>query len=105
MRLFWYGLLVSVLYFVMLGAVIYFMELGVMTSWNEFGDFLAGAFSPVAFFWLVLGYLQQQKELQQNTKALELQALELKNSVDQYREMVSAFKTQFSLYLDHLMPE
>ncbi|EPM4252826.1 hypothetical protein ACTLOY_001269 [Enterobacter hormaechei] len=94
MRLFWYGLLVSVLYFVMLGAVIYFMELGVMTSWNEFGDFLAGAFSPVAFLWLVLGYLQQQKELQQNTKALELQALELKNSVDQYREMVSVAREQ-----------
>ncbi|WP_262236571.1 hypothetical protein, partial [Escherichia coli] len=58
------------------------------------GDFLAGAFSPVAFFWLVLGYLQQQKELQQNTEALKLQATELKNSVEQYKEMVSVSKQQ-----------
>lgn len=94
MRLFWYGIVGSALYFVMLVAVIYFMELGIMTTWNEFGDFLAGAFSPVAFLWLVLGYIQQQKELQQNTKALELQALELKNSVDQYREMVSVAREQ-----------
>lgn len=94
MRLFWYGLLVSVTYFLMLGIVIYAMELGVMQSWNEFGDFLAGAFSPVAFLWLVLGYLQQQKELQQNTKALELQATELKNSVEQYKEMVSVAREQ-----------
>lgn len=94
MRLFWYGIVGSALYFVMLGAVIYFMELGTMKSWNEFGDFLAGAFSPVAFLWLVLGYIQQQKELQQNTQALELQALELKNSVDQYREMVAVAREQ-----------
>lgn len=94
MRLFWSGLLVSVLYFLLLGIVIHALELEVMRSWNEFGDFLAGAFSPVAFLWLVLGYLQQQKELQQNTKALELQAQELKNSVDQYKEMVSVAREQ-----------
>ncbi|ELY4715252.1 hypothetical protein SM084_003035 [Cronobacter sakazakii] len=94
MRLFWCGLLISVLYFLMLGGVIYALELELMRSWNEFGDFLAGAFSPVAFLWLVLGYIQQQKELQQNTLALELQAQELKNSVEQYKEMVSVAREQ-----------
>lgn len=55
---------------------------------NEFGDFLAGAFAPLAFLWLVIGYAQQGEELQQNTaallqqeKALRLQASELKQSV------------------------
>ena len=37
---------------------------------NEFGDFLAGVFAPLAFFWLVIGYFQSKE-------ALELQAKEL----------------------------
>lgn len=57
---------------------------------NEFGDALAGAASPLAFLWLVLGYLQQGDELRQNTEALRLQAAELKNSVEQQRQMVRA---------------
>lgn len=57
---------------------------------NEAGDALAGAASPLAFFWLVLGYLQQGDELKQNTHALRLQAEELKNSVEQQRQMVRA---------------
>lgn len=44
---------------------------------NELGDFLAGAFAPLAFMWLAFGYFQQGKELQQNTEALRLQAKEL----------------------------
>ncbi len=34
---------------------------------NEVGDFLAGVFGTVAFLWLVIGYLMQNKELQNNT--------------------------------------
>ena len=30
---------------------------------NELGDFLAGVFTPLAFGWLVYGYLLQSKEL------------------------------------------
>lgn len=30
---------------------------------NEVGDFLAGSFSPLAFFWLAYGYWMQNKEL------------------------------------------
>lgn len=44
---------------------------------NEWGDFLAGTMSPVAFMWLVFGYLQQGEELKQNTDALLLQQREL----------------------------
>ncbi|KTB90228.1 hypothetical protein AO073_27160 [Pseudomonas syringae ICMP 11293] len=47
---------------------------------NELGDFLAGTFGPVAFLWLVLGFIQQGRELR-------LQSEELMNSVQQQTEM------------------
>lgn len=56
---------------------------------NEFGDFLAGVFGPLAFFWLICGYLQQGVELRQNTQALELQVAELKNSVQHQQDLVA----------------
>ncbi|WP_171178507.1 hypothetical protein [Ruegeria sp. HKCCD8929] len=55
---------------------------------NELGDFLAGAFGPLAIFWLVLGFFQQSKELQNSVDALNLQAKELAHSVEQQKEMV-----------------
>lgn len=61
---------------------------------NEWGDFLAGCFAPLAFLWLVLGYLQQGQELQLSTQALQLQAEELKNSVQQQRELVEVTRQQ-----------
>lgn len=61
---------------------------------NEFGDYLAGVFGPLAFLWLVLGYLQQGVELKQNTEALMLQAAELKNSAKQQQELVDVTKAQ-----------
>ncbi len=67
---------------------------------NELGDFLTGVFGPLAFLWLVLGYLQQGIELKQNTKALELQADELRSSVEQQRELVAVSKKQVEAELD-----
>ncbi len=61
---------------------------------NELGDFLAGFFAPLAFLWLVLGYLQQGEELQHSTRALQLQAEELRNSVEQQRELVEVTRQQ-----------
>lgn len=55
---------------------------------NEKGDFLAGVFSPLAFLWLVYGYLQQGRELKQNTESLRLQATELKNSVEEQKKLI-----------------
>lgn len=54
---------------------------------NSLGDFLAGAFSPLAFLWLVLGFIQQGRELKISSEALLLQADELRNSVEQQAEM------------------
>ena len=57
-------------------------------SLNELGDFLAGIFAPVAFLWLVLGYIQQGKQLEQNTKALEQQEKALQLQIDEMKESV-----------------
>ncbi|HEY0922548.1 hypothetical protein [Rheinheimera pacifica] len=64
---------------------------------NEIGDSLAGFFAPLAFFWLVAGYIQQGKELQQNTEALRLQHEELKNSVEQQKIIASSAKAEMAL--------
>lgn len=64
---------------------------------NELGDFLSGVFAPLAFLFLILGYIQQGKELKQNTEALRLQAEELKNSVEEQRHLVKAANEDFNL--------
>ena len=59
---------------------------------NELGDFLAGIFAPIAFFWLILGYIQQGKQLDQNTKALEQQEKALQLQIDEMKEGVKQQK-------------
>lgn len=50
---------------------------------NNLGDFLAGAFAPLAFLWLVIAVLLQKSEL-------ELQRQELKNNVEALRDQAKA---------------
>lgn len=57
-------------------------------QFNEWGDFFAGAFAPLAFLWLVIGYFQQGEELGQNTRALEQQERALQLQVDELRQSV-----------------
>ena len=68
---------------------------------NEFGDFIAGAFAPLAFFWLVRGFYQQGKGLKQNSKALKLQATELEKTTQalelQVKEMKASVEQQSRL--------
>lgn len=64
---------------------------------NEFGDFLAGCFAPLAFFWLVLGFFQQGDELRNSVAALHLQGEELRNSVEQQRQLVEVTRQQLGL--------
>ena len=40
---------------------------------GEMGDFLDGAFAPLAFLWLVLGLFIQQRELSENNRAIQRQ--------------------------------
>lgn len=64
---------------------------------NEFGDFLAGVFGPLALLWVVLGFLQQGEELRDSRHALLLQAEELRLSVKAQNEMAQAAWEQLSL--------
>ncbi len=64
------------------------------TKLNEWGDFFAGVSAPIAFLWLVLGYLQQGQELKLSTEALRLQADELRHSVEQQRQLVEVTRLQ-----------
>jgi hypothetical protein len=72
---------------------------------NEWGDFFAGFFAPLAFLWLVLGYLQQGVELRNSTHALELQAEELKNSVKAQSELVEVSRKQLEQEMTALKEE
>jgi len=100
----WFGIGTTLLY---IWTVVYFRWESFHTlktiPLNEFGDFFAGVFGPLMLFWLILGYIQQQKELKQNTAALELQAEELKRSVEQHKELVKT--TQQQLQVDKQLIE
>ena len=95
------GIVLSAIYLFLLWGVIEGRVASLNTmDLNSVGDFLAGAFGPIAIFWLVLGFFQQGYELRQNNKALALQALELKNSVDQQKDLVEVTRAQVQMELD-----
>src|SRR5262245_13155264 len=54
---------------------------------NAWGDWAAGISAPLAFLWLVLGYMQQGAEIKQNTA-------ELARSVDAQNRLVQAAERQ-----------
>jgi hypothetical protein len=45
---------------------------------NSLGDFLAGAFGPLALAWVVFGYFQQGEELRSSTEEMKFSVAELK---------------------------
>ena len=61
----------------------------------DFGTFLGGAVSPLAFGWLVLGFFQQGVELRHSARALWLQSEELRHSVEQQKALVDVTREQF----------
>ena len=72
---------------------------------NAWGDFFAGFFAPLAFLWLVLGYMQQGEELRHSTEALRLQAEELRNSVEQQSQLVAVSREQMRQEYEALQEE
>jgi len=71
---------------------------------NSVGDFLAGAFGPIAFFWLILGFMQQGAELRLSSEGLRMQADELKASVQQQTALVEAQKVTLENHERSLEP-
>jgi hypothetical protein len=71
--------------------VLGYLYISNIVGWGDFvqqnapslGSFLEGAFAPLAFLWLVVGFFLQQKQLAQNTKAVQQQYLEMRRSVEQ----------------------
>lgn len=49
----------------------------------ELGSFLEGAFAPLAFLWLVVGFFLQQQQLHENTRTIQLQLEEMRRATDQ----------------------
>ena len=95
--LFRLGLVLSAAYLAMIGTYWFGAQAQFASlTPNELGDFLAGAFSPLAFLWLVLGYMQQGEELKNSADALWLQGEELQNSVTQQRELVEVTREQLA---------
>uniref|UniRef100_UPI003879CCF4 hypothetical protein n=1 Tax=Acinetobacter lwoffii TaxID=28090 RepID=UPI003879CCF4 len=83
-----WGIRITVVWLAVIFLFWFFGDLKNPTSLNELGDFLAGIVAPIAFLWLILGYVQQGKQLEQNTKALEQQEKALQLQIDEMRESV-----------------
>ncbi|MCU0670160.1 MAG: hypothetical protein MUF70_12545 [Myxococcota bacterium] len=47
------------------------------------GGFLEGAFAPLAFLWLVIGFFLQREELQRSSRAIDLQYQEMRRATEQ----------------------
>lgn len=82
----WLGLGLTAAW-LMLGALYISEQIGwtqvAMLPAEVLGNFLEGAFAPLAFLWLVIGYFLQQKELAQNTDALRMQFREIQRTAEQ----------------------
>lgn len=69
-----------------LGFGLYYIAIYI--GWSQFfsqpldslGSFLEGAFAPLAFLWLVVGYFLQQHELSKNTEMIQKQHEEMQKS-------------------------
>ncbi|WP_425917837.1 hypothetical protein [Acinetobacter sp. TSRC1-2] len=72
------------------------------TTFNELGDFLAGIFAPVAFFWLILGYVQQGKQLDQNSVAINQQAKALNLQIEEMKVSTQIQQNFASIQMEQL---
>jgi len=70
------------IFWVALAIFLIFIKWDNTLTLNEWGDFLAGATAPLAFLWLIVGYMLQRKELQNNTEALLYQRDEMAKQVE-----------------------
>lgn len=84
--LIWFGLIFTTAYLAIIHTYV-----SNITGWEDFfrepielvGSFLEGAFAPLAFLWLVIGYFLQKKELSLNTLALSKQNEVILRSLEQ----------------------
>ncbi|WP_394183391.1 hypothetical protein [Marinomonas posidonica] len=89
------GIWASLLYFItvifILGMNLYYSPPSPPMRLNEIGDYLAGAFSPLAFLWLIIGYLMQNRELKNQIEEFK-KTIKISERSLSFQEKV--FKTQ-----------
>jgi hypothetical protein len=82
----WFGMISTALW-ISLGLVYIFGIVGwrafVSAPAEALGGFLEGAFAPLAFLWLVIGFFLQQRELALNTRAIQMQYEEMRRTAEQ----------------------
>ncbi len=49
---------------------------------DALGSFLEGAFAPLAFLWLVIGFFLQQNELRHNNRAIRVQSEQMRRAAE-----------------------
>ena len=82
-----------------IGSTVFWLWLGALyiqtnVGWSDFarqpadalGSFLEGAFAPLAFLWLVIGFFLQQRELRHNNRAIRMQ-YEMMRTATQHAEV------------------
>lgn len=67
---------------------------------NEWGDFAAGVFAPIAFVWLVVAVVLQSIELREQRKELALTRSEFKYNRDVMRAQAEEAKNQANYMLE-----
>jgi hypothetical protein len=80
---------VSVLWVLLMGLV-WLNTYPLTIEANEVGDFLSGAFAPLAFYWLIVGYYLQRQELMLQRKELALSREQLKAQADELHRQADA---------------
>ena len=81
-----FGLVATIFWF-LVGIYYVFIQVG----WRDFalqpsdvmGSFLEGAFAPLAFLWLVIGYFLQHEALKESNRHVELQYQQMRRQVEQ----------------------
>ena len=75
----------------------------ILKGWAEFlsqdqgdmGSFLEGAFAPLAFLWLVVGFFLQQQQLHENTSTIKKQLEEMR-ATEEGEETYRAYQDAYS---------
>lgn len=93
---FW-AVLLYLLFIFLYNLKFYFSEgKNVLLSSNELGDFLSGVFAPLAFLFIILGYKQNNKNLQLNSEAIAQQAIAIQQQAKSLEQQALALDTQIA---------
>jgi DNA-binding transcriptional MerR regulator len=94
---YWFFIVFTILYFITLNKFFGIsLESIKKLPANELGDFLAGTFSPLAFLFLILGYLQTNKSLGQTSEAITQQAIAIQQQSESLKQQAQSLNTQIS---------